>query len=91
MFDHGVFNKTFPLDVFGPWIIDQAGSSTSGGGPSEYEAPSVRGKILDATSGAPVKSASVEIARERRHALARRAPPPTARTCSRASRPARTR
>ena len=62
VFDHGVLNKSFPLDVFGPWIIDQAGSSTSGGGPSEYEAPCVRGKILDATSGQPVKSASVEIA-----------------------------
>jgi protocatechuate 3,4-dioxygenase beta subunit len=62
LFDHGILNKTFTLDALGPWIIDQAGSSTSGGGPSEYEAPSVRGKILDAMSGQPVKWASVEIA-----------------------------
>jgi len=62
VFDHGVLNKSFPFDALGPWIIDQAGSGSSGGGPSEYEAPSVRGKILDATSGAPVKWASVEIA-----------------------------
>ena len=62
VFDQEVLNKTLPLFDLGPWIIDQAGSSTSGGGPSDYEAPSVRGKILDATSGEPVKSASVEIA-----------------------------
>ncbi len=64
VFDHGVFNKTYPFELFGPWVIDQAGSSTSGGESSEYETPSVSGKITDATSGAPVKSAWVEIDRE---------------------------
>lgn len=64
VFDHGVFSKTYPFDMFGPWVIDQAGSSTSGGESSEYETPSVSGKITDATSGAPVKSAWVEIGRE---------------------------
>jgi hypothetical protein len=62
VFDHGVLSKTEELDALGPWIIDQAGSGSSGGGPSEYQEPSVRGRILDATSGAPVKSAWVEVA-----------------------------
>ena len=34
MFDHGILSKTMQFDALGPWIIDQAGSSTSGGGPS---------------------------------------------------------
>ncbi len=57
-----MLSKTEELDALGPWIIDQAGSGSSGGGPSEYQEPSVRGRILDATSGAPVKSAWVEVA-----------------------------
>jgi len=61
--DHEIFSKTFPLDVFGPWIIAQAGSDGSDDGSSEYQAPSVSGKILDATSGARVKSAWVEVSR----------------------------
>ena len=61
--DHEIFSTTFPLDVFGPWIIAQAGSDGSDDGSSEYQAPSVSGKILDATSGARVKSAWVEVSR----------------------------
>jgi len=61
VFDHGVLSKSYSLEIFGPFVIDQAGSETSGGGPSKYRAPSLRGKILDATGGAPVKSAAVEV------------------------------
>lgn len=60
LLDHEIASKEYTFNFF-EYVLDQAGSDSSGGGSSGYEMPSVRGKILDASSGQVVRSASVEI------------------------------
>ncbi len=50
----------YTLHLF-EYVIDQAGSDSSGGGSSDYHPPSVRGKVQDAGDATPVKSALVEL------------------------------
>ena len=41
--------------------LDRAGSASSGGGSTHYQAPSVRGMVLNDSDGAPLRGAAVEL------------------------------
>jgi hypothetical protein len=58
--DTEVLSKEFELDLWS-LELDHAGSSGSGGGSSDYHAPSIRGAVLDNTTGEPVRGASVTV------------------------------
>ncbi len=55
-----IVEESFDLHLF-EYVIAQAGDGAAGGDTSHYQSPSIRGKIIDATSGQPVKFASVEV------------------------------
>jgi hypothetical protein len=59
-FDITLAEKTYTLHLF-EYVIDQAGSGSSGGGSSHYQAPSVRGKILNDADSTPLRGAGVEL------------------------------
>jgi hypothetical protein len=60
-FDLTIAEKTYALHLF-EYVIDQAGSGSAGGGTqSHYQAPSVRGKVLDDADGAALRGAGVEL------------------------------
>ena len=59
-FDTELLSKEFELDL---WSIDldHAGSDASGGGPSGYYAPSIRGVIRDQADGHAIRGATVQV------------------------------
>ncbi|HET6494853.1 MAG TPA: carboxypeptidase-like regulatory domain-containing protein, partial [Thermoleophilia bacterium] len=61
-FGHVWLEKKYGLELFKA-RIDQAGSESSGGGSSEYQAPSIRGKIRDAGDSTPIDGAWVKLQR----------------------------
>ncbi len=59
-FDITIAEKTYTLHLF-EYVLDRAGSASSGGGSSHYQAPSVRGKVLNDAGSAPLRGATAEL------------------------------